>query len=83
MSGYPNGESGATVTGPIWQLNMPKRPMRTSEAWVTLDRGYHEGVAAYLEIEAVGPQGHYIAPCVPNRYLELVLGALNSERKIT
>ncbi|PJI86202.1 hypothetical protein BC777_2568 [Yoonia maricola] len=83
VSGYPKRKRDTIVTGPMWQLNMPKRLMRTTKRWIKLERGYHEDVPADIEIEAIGPEGHYIAPCVANRYLELVLGALSSELDIS
>lgn len=83
VSGYRTFGNTAVVTGPIWQLNMPKRLIRITRAWVSLERGFHEGVAADVEIEAVGPYGHFIAPCIANRYLQLVLETLNSELEIT
>ena len=81
--GYPKRQGDTVVTGPMWQLNLPMRLIRTTNRWIKLERGYHEDVAADVEIEAVGPNGHFIAPCVANRYLQLTLETLNSELEIT
>ena len=70
--GHPKFERVGLITGPIWQLNIEKRLMRVEECWFTIDRGYHEGVPADVEMEAVGPHGHFIAPCVAERYLQII-----------
>ena len=79
ISGHPKFEGVGMVTGPVWQLNIENRLMRTAECWFRLDRGYHEDVPRDIEIEAIGPAGQYVAPCVANRYLEIILEMLQSE----
>ena len=79
MSGCLRQGSTAPATEPIWQLLLPERLVRTTKTWITLERGYHEGVAADVEIEAIGPKGHYIAPCVAVRYLEILKQSLEYE----
>ena len=82
MSGHPEFEGVGIITGPIWQLNIEKRLMRTAERWFTLDRGYHEDVSFDIEVEAIGPVGHYVAPCVAKQYLENMLRTFVQELAI-
>jgi len=80
----PQALEGVTIkTEPIWQLSITSRLIRTSKQWITLDRGYHEDVPADIEVEAVGPDGQFVAPCVAERYLQITLDVLAHEQRKT
>ena len=79
LSGQPEFEDVRICAEPVWQFSSRHRIVRTSHRWIALDRGYHEDVPADIEIEAIGPEGCFIAPCVAERYLEIILGILGRE----
>lgn len=60
-------------------MSVKKRLIRMTESWVTFGRGYHEGVTVDVAIEAVGAEGHFIAPCVSELYLENTLRMFDLE----
>ena len=79
VSPYSMFEDETLVTTQIWQLNTPERLMRTSERWITLGRAYHEDMPPDIEMEAVGPGGYFIAPCIAERYLTNIRSKFEQE----
>lgn len=78
-TGCSEFENTTVITAPVWQLRINERLIRTSETWITLGRGYHEDVPLDLEIDAIGPRGYFLAPCVCKQYLENVLQLFDLE----